>query len=43
MKSILDKVVYTKTANGHFKDQRQDDFKLELFPKLPKNKGDSSE
>ena len=43
MKSILDKVVYTKTANGHFKDQRQDDFKLELFPKLPKNKGNSSE
>ena len=43
MKSILDKVVYTKTANGHFKGQRQDDFKLELFPKLPKNKGDSSE
>ena len=39
MKSVLDKVVYTKTANGHFKDQRADDFKLELFPKLPKNKG----
>ena len=39
LKSVLDKVVYTKTANGHFKNQRIDDFKLELFPKLPKNKG----
>lgn len=36
LKTIFDKVVYTKTANGHFKDQKQDDFKLELFPKIPR-------
>ena len=39
IKSIVDKVVYVKTANGKFKDQKQEDFSLELFPKLPKNKG----
>lgn len=37
MKEILEKVVYTKTANGHFKNQRQDDFKLDLYPRIPKN------
>lgn len=37
MKEILEKVVYTKTANGHYKNQRQDDFKLDIYPRIPKN------
>jgi hypothetical protein len=37
MKEILEKVVYTKTANGHYKDQRPDDFRLDIFPRIPKN------
>lgn len=37
LKSIFEKVIYTKTANGHFKDQREDDFELALFPRVPKN------
>lgn len=36
MKEVFEKVVYTKTANGHYKNQRQDDFKLDIYPKLPK-------
>lgn len=37
MKEVVEKVVYTKTANGHFKNQRQDDFQLDLYPKIPKD------
>ena len=37
LKSIFEKVVYIKTANGHYKEQRQDDFELTLFPRVPKN------
>lgn len=37
LKEILEKVVYTKTANGHFKDQRQDDFNLDIYPRIPKD------
>lgn len=37
LKSIFEKVVYTKNANGHYKNQRQDDFELALFPRIPKN------
>lgn len=37
LKSIFEKVIYTKKANGHYKDQRQDDFELALFPRIPKN------
>lgn len=37
MKEVVEKVVYIKTANGHFKDQRQDDFQISIFPRLPKS------
>ena len=40
LKSIFEKVVYVKTANGHYKNQRQDDFELSLFPRLPKRKSE---
>ena len=35
LKQVLTKVVYKKTANGHYKGQQADDFDLILFPKLP--------
>lgn len=37
LKSVFEKVVYKKSVNGHYKDQRQDDFELALFPRVPKN------
>ena len=36
LKLILKKVIYTKKANGHYKNQSPDDFTLEIYPKLPK-------
>ena len=36
LKLILEKVIYTKKANGHYKNQSPDDFTLEIYPKLPK-------
>ena len=36
LKLILEKVIYTKKANGHYKNQSPDDFTLKIYPKLPK-------
>lgn len=40
LKSIFEKVVYVKTANAHYKNQREDDFELSLFPKFPKKENE---
>jgi DNA invertase Pin-like site-specific DNA recombinase len=35
LKQVIDKVVYLKTSNGWYKEQREDDFSIDIFPKLP--------
>lgn len=35
LKQVIDKVVYLKISNGQYKGQREDDFTIDLFPKLP--------
>ena len=45
LKGVLEKVVYTKTANGSFRGVSADDFEIVLYPKLPKHdsmKGDEN-
>lgn len=37
LKGVLEKVVYTKTANGCFRGASVDDFEIILYPKLPKH------
>lgn len=35
LKEVLEKVVYTKTKSGHFKENAPDDFELTIYPLLP--------